>query len=726
MCCISFVSHQYAQTDFNHAFKNNLRLFSLAVNNKKTDSAKIYLATAEKMASKSGDPNHLHLFYLQTAEFYLSVDSLAESFHYANKAISYFKQKGDLKNYLDCGFIISKYYYDHSTYDSVVKYCNIYLPIALKNNYTKNYSYFLFIKARSIVNKGRNEDAINIYKELLRISEANKDSLFIFHALVGFAAIYEDFNPNTAISYLNKALPYGLHSSKAPISNLYTIYGNTYRNKDMLDSALYFYNLNLKFLDKNKEKTLYGATIGNIGNLLVELGRHEEALDKQFESLIYFKQAGDSVDIEIAYGSIADIYLKTGKTNEALKYYKMATNMSHRLGFIEELIYNYEGLYKCYEKTGMYKEAHEAYKHYNLYKDSVRSVSIAKKLTEQEMNFKFENQRKEEALIQKNKDILTEARIRTQKITIYSAVFGGIILLVFLFITLRNSNIRKKINTQLKLSHSEINAQKNIIELKNREITDSITYSSRIQQGILPDEKEIKTLLPNSFVFFRPRDIVSGDFYWLKAITGSSKIGFDDMIAVVVADCTGHGVPGAFMSFIGSTIFNQTLHNKLVETPADALNYVNSQLPLTLKSKSNTGQINDGMEAGVCVFNKTNSKLFFAGANINLIHIRNGIYNEIKGDKHSIGLNIEQQKSFTNQEIQLEKGDCVYMFSDGYADQFGGPKGKKFKYKNLIALLEKHSRLEATEQQKNIAENFDTWKGNLEQLDDVLLFGMKV
>ncbi len=715
-----------SQTDLNHAFKNNLKAFSKAVNSSKFDSARYYLSINQKLAKNSADPNFENLYYLQAAELYISIDSLEDALKYAKKSILFFKQKGDLKNYIDCGFVISKYYYDRSVFDSVIKFCDLYIPIALKNNYTKNYSYFLFIKGRSLVNKGNNAKATVIYEELLKFAESNKDSLFIYHALVGFAAIYEDFNPNTAISYLNKALKYVTKTSRTPVSNLYTIFGNTYRNKDMLDSALYFYNMNLKYLDKNKDIILYGATIGNIGNLLNDLGQYDEALKKQFESLTYFKQAGDSVDIEIAYGTIADIYLKSGKTKEALQYYIMAINMSHRLGFMEELIYNYEGLFKCYEKSGNYMEAHNAYKKYILYKDSVKSVAMAKKLTEQEMSFKFENQRKEEALIQKSKDLVTEARIRAQKITIYSAIFGGIILLVFLFITLRNSNIRKKINAQLKLSHAEINAQKNIIEVKNREITDSITYSARIQQGILPDEEEIKSLLPNSFMFFRPRDIVSGDFYWMKKITGSSKIGFDDLIAVVIADCTGHGVPGAFMSFIGSTIFNQTIHNKLVETPADALNYLNKQLPSVLKSKSNTGQINDGMEAGICVFNKTNNKLFYAGANISLIHIRNGKAQETKGDKHSIGLNADQQKSFTNHEIQLEKNDCIYMFSDGYADQFGGPKGKKFKYKNLISLLENNSDNSTEHQHKNISENFDNWKGQLEQLDDVLLFGMKV
>src|SRR5258708_25284063 len=137
------------------------------------------------------------------------------------------------------------------------------------------------------------------------------------------------------------------------------------------------------------------------------------------------------------------------------------------------------------------------------------------------------------------------------------------------------------------------------------------------------------------------------------------------------------------MSFIGSTILNQTLGHKKIETPADALNYLNQQLPLTLQSKIKTGQINDGMEAGILTINKSTNKLFFAGANLNLIHIRKNVITEIKGDKHSICLNTEQQKTFTNNELSLEKGDCIYMFSDGYPDQFGGPKGKKYKYKNL-------------------------------------------
>ena len=568
--------------------------------------------------------------------------------------------------------------------------------------------------------------AADVLRQALRFSKQTKNNVNIVQSLLGLASIYIDINANYAIAQLNETRAYLDKVYPNQKGSVYTAFGNAYSNIKMYDSAIYYYNKNLAIIDLEDDKTHYGAMVGNIGNVYLSMGKYDEALAKQFESLEYFKQTSDSMDIEIAYGTIADVYLKKKNYKEALNYYLKATNMSERLGFVEELIYNYTGLYQCYEQMGNYKEAYRTYKLYHKYNDSLRNVETAKKLTEQELNYRFENQQKEQQLVQKAKDDLTTEQIKRQKLSTYVALGGGAVLMIFLIVSVRNSNIRKKINKQLELSHSEINKQKNVIEHKNREITDSIMYASRIQQGILPDAEEIKSLLPNSILFYRPRDIVSGDFYWMKQLKGSNKIGFDDLIGIVVADCTGHGVPGAFMSFIGSTILNQTLNNKKVEGPASALNYLNEQLPLTLKSKIKTGQINDGMEAGICVINKTSNKLHFAGANLNLIHIRNGVVNEIKGDKHSIGLNIEQQKTFTDNEIQLEKGDCIYMFSDGYPDQFGGPKGKKYKYKNLLSFLTANSTLSSEEQLQKLSDNFDNWKGNLEQLDDVLLFGLKV
>lgn len=696
------------------------------INLRNADSAFYYLKLSEKIVQKSNDIKLENCFLLNQAQFYKLKEEYDNIFATATKAIAYFKKTGDVYRETECGYLICDFYYQKSVYDSVISISQRYIPLSVKNNFHKTASVLMLLQGRAIANQGSAEKAVGILRKLLNYTEQFPDSLTTFQTYIAMAGVYQEINQKFALDYLFKAEKYSKNFDERTRAGLFTVFGNTYRNIGNTDSALYYYERNLACLNKTLDPIQYGAAIGNIGNLYFDLGRNKEALQKQFESLEYFKFEADSMDIEIAYGTIADIYLKTEKFKDALRYYTMAIGISERLGFTEELMYNYEGLYKCYEKTGNYKEAHEVYKRFNQIKDSIRSNEVTKKLTEQELNYKYETKRKEDALIQKNKDLITDAKLKSQKITIYSGVFAGIILIAFLFVTLRNSNIRKKINAKLAQSNNEIQLQKNVIEIKNREITDSILYASRIQQGILPDLEEIKSILPNCFFFFRPRDIVSGDFYWLKSLNGNPQSGNKNLVGIVVADCTGHGVPGAFMSFIGSTIFNQTIGNKNIELPADALNYLNSQLPQTLRSKSNTGQINDGMEAGVCIYNTANHKIFFSGANLNLIHIRNKITQEIKGDKHSIGLTAEQQKTFTNHELQLEPGDCIYMFSDGYPDQFGGEKGKKFKYKNLIKLLEQNSHLSIYEQNKSIESNFDAWKGNLEQLDDVLVFGLKV
>lgn len=719
---VAFVAQE---NNYRAEFGKNSKLFYKHANQSQTDSALKYLQICDAIAKAHQDIQLNNVVSLQKAQYAKLTDDMNVMVTESQKALTYFSSINDNDNELDAAFLLISYYHDISMYDSAMFYCEKYIPLAIKFKKNKNLAVMYLVKGRMLGLRGKLNEAAEILREAIVFSEKTQNYINAFQCYVALSDIYRDFNITIALGYLNQASKIINKVPKASRNVLYTAFGNNYQIAGNYDTALYYYNLNLSLIDKT-DKTHYGGMIGNIGNVYLEMGRYDEALEKQFESIAYFEQARDSLDIEIAYGTIGDIYLAKKKYSEALIYFIKATNMALRLGFTEELIYNYTGLYQCYEKLGKYKEAHESYKLYNKYKDSLRNVETTKKLTEQELNYRFENKQKEQKLIQEAKDQLTAEQIKNQRLTIYAGLGGGIILIVFLFLSVRNSNIRKRINSQLAQSHSEIQQQKNVIEHKNREITDSILYASRIQQGILPDTEEIKNLLPTSFLFYRPRDIVSGDFYWLKKLSGSDKVGFDDLVGIVVADCTGHGVPGAFMSFIGSTILNQTLNNKKVDGPATALNYLNEQLPLTLKSKIKSGQINDGMEAGICVINKTKNKLFFAGANLNLIHIRKGVINEIKGNKHSIGLNIEQRKTFTDNEINLEKGDCIYMFSDGYPDQFGGEKGKKYKYKNLLNFLNANSVLSPEEQFQKLSDNFDKWKGNLEQLDDVLLFGMKV
>jgi serine phosphatase RsbU (regulator of sigma subunit) len=253
---------------------------------------------------------------------------------------------------------------------------------------------------------------------------------------------------------------------------------------------------------------------------------------------------------------------------------------------------------------------------------------------------------------------------------------------------------------------------------KNKDITDSITYAKRIQQAILPPEKMVQELLPDSFILYKPKDIVSGDFYWVAEL--------GNMVMFAAVDCTGHGVPGAFMSIVGQNILSQAVNEHRLSKPDQILNFLNEEVSRNL-GKDEKHQIKDGMDLALCVMSKTSRTLEFAGAFNPLWILRGDEIIEIKGNKFPIGSFMDGElKNFTRHEVKLEKGDQLYVFTDGYADQFGGPKQKKFKYKNIKKLLLDH-RHESMERQKQILDNtLRDWKGDLEQIDDILVMGVRV
>ena len=252
----------------------------------------------------------------------------------------------------------------------------------------------------------------------------------------------------------------------------------------------------------------------------------------------------------------------------------------------------------------------------------------------------------------------------------------------------------------------------------------SIHYAQRIQNAILPSSTLINDCLPESFVLFKPKDIVSGDFYWVSPVTTSNTN--EKVILFCVADCTGHGVPGAFMSLIGNSYLKLSLNEPSVNSPAQALDFLNKGVISTLQ-QNNTEKIKDGMDLALCAWFKTSNKLYFSGAKNPLYIIKNGELIEIKGDKHPIGAYLDGTlEPFTNHAVDLEGGECIYLFSDGYPDQFGGEKGKKFMYgKFKKLLLEIHTK-PMKEQQQILNDRFVEWQGDMEQIDDVCIVGVRV
>lgn len=255
----------------------------------------------------------------------------------------------------------------------------------------------------------------------------------------------------------------------------------------------------------------------------------------------------------------------------------------------------------------------------------------------------------------------------------------------------------------------------------NTEITDSIKYAKRIQQAILPDEEDSKKILPEHFVLFMPKDFVSGDFYFIEEITTNSGV---KLAGFATVDCTGHGVPGAFMSLLGHSFFKQALIEESVNSAGEVLDFVNKKLNNALKYKE-AGSVRDGMDVSFGVLNSQTGGFYFAGAYNPCLVVSNCIPQTISANKRSLGQEDSTNFKFDTQFYQLNKGDMIYLYSDGYADQFGGPKGKKFKYKQLDDILIANSQLPCSKQKEILKQTFIEWKGNLEQVDDVMIIGVR-
>ena len=297
---------------------------------------------------------------------------------------------------------------------------------------------------------------------------------------------------------------------------------------------------------------------------------------------------------------------------------------------------------------------------------------------------------------------------------------GALIVLIALIIVvslaIRLAVLRKHLNEKEDALGS-MELQMTSMELREKNITDSLIYAQRIQEAMLPSEEYFRNHFPESFIFFKPKDIISGDFYWIGER--------GNRIFVIAADCTGHGVPGALMSMIGLEIIEKAIVENNIETPSVILEALNEGLEKTFSREKNIGTIiRDGMDAGLCVVDKKSRKIIFAGAFFPLYLLRNNSLTQINGDKIIIGMNPERI-SYTDHEIDIQEDDMVYLFSDGYADQFGGKEGKKFMYRRLRYLLLTIHQFDVKDQKSILDENLKAWMGANPQVDDMMIIGFK-
>ena len=630
-----------------------------------------------------------------------------------------------------------------------------------QTNYPKGLALLLRTMGASFVLRGDNDRGIYYYNLSAQVTFILKDDEGLASSYNGLGIVYSrNGNYSKAIEqYLSSLSSYERLKDKDGMSVAYNNIGLNYERQAQLEKAMNFYQKCLKIKEEiGKPLGIAQAKI-NIGNVYISQKKYDLSLKYFNEALEIQKELNNSTIEATINNSIGIIYQNQNKFDAATGYFMKALVLRVKMGdkygandirnniaiinnyqhnFSKAIEYGLESyasaiemqnlemikessntLSYSYEHIGKSVDALKYFKIYNAYKDSVYNKENTEKSIQAELQYSFSKQTEKENLDREKKELEQKEAVKRQKIIRNFFIFGFVLILVVAFLIFRNLKQKQKANSKLQFAYSEIEEKSNLLEGKNKEVTDSIKYAKRLQEAILPSNEFIKKLFPQSFVFYKPKDIVSGDFYWFEQ-WGNKKL-------FAAVDCTGHGVPGAFMSIVGYNILNQAINEHGLTRPNLILNELNKGITKTLKQSMEDSAVKDGMDIALCSYDETLGTLEYSGAFNSLWLLRDNKIEEIKADKQPIGLFIgEELKSFTNIEIKVENGDIVYVFTDGYADQFGGPKGKKFKYKQLQEIVLSNGNKSMDEQKQILEKSIEDWQGSLEQIDDILIIGVKI
>jgi serine phosphatase RsbU (regulator of sigma subunit) len=482
-----------------------------------------------------------------------------------------------------------------------------------------------------------------------------------------------------------------------------------YKLMNKYQEALDYCQRTIRLAAEIGNKKGLATSYGNLGALYTSMGNYELAIESLKKSSSLQTEMNDYYNLGEGFNSTAEAYLQYRKPDMAISFAEKALQIGQD--------YKYKAIASAATQILAYansskKDFAKAYDYLAMYadlQDSTYNENNSKQINE--MSAKYESEKKELMIssLEKDKALSQEKLEQEKNFKIYMSIFC-VMIAAFAFFLFRGNLQKKKANAALSVAYGEIG-------IKNKDITDSINYSKRIQDACLPPQELRQEIFPDSFVLFKPKDIVSGDFYWY-----AEK---DEKKLIAACDCTGHGVPGALMSMIGNNILNQIVNEKGITSAAEILELLHSEVRKSLKQQENP-ENRDGMDIALLVFD-SNEKVEFAGAQRPLWLIRDNKLKEIKGNKSSIGgAQTEEHRKFNAHSIELEKNDLLYIFSDGYADQFGGPQGKKFMTKNMKELLLTIHQQPLSTQCKTLDTSIESWKSSTEQVDDILVIGIKI
>jgi serine phosphatase RsbU (regulator of sigma subunit) len=598
---------------------------------------------------------------------------------------------------------------------------------------------------------GEYDLAINFLQKALQLNYDTKSYGMVGGASYNIASIYLNVGQlDSAEKYLNLAFEYNeINSRKGGLSRLLLAgYAYIYKQRKNYDLAIEYYNKVVSICQENGAINALGGAYFHMADIYKLQYDYQTALDYNYNAIVIFNDINALEQLVDAYRVHTVLYKSVGKYDSSIVYYDKLIKLKDSLSELNQVNalaemrtkYDTEQMEKDIQMKSLefnsqmkmaaleqekqkillarnreqmfFLEHQNELKELELYKSE---SELGKKKAESQERLRQIELLDKERELKEAEAREKESDLKRQRWFTYTALGGVFFILLFLLLMIRAYRNKQKANRIITLQKDEVHRQKELVEEKQKEIIDSIIYAQRLQNAILTPESEIKRYFPDSFLLYKPKDIVAGDFYFFEVT--------DEHIFYAAADCTGHGVPGAMVSVVCSNALSRSVREFGLTNPGQILDKT-TDLVLETFSRSHT-EVKDGMDISLSVFNKSKQLNCWAGANNPLWVIRDGEFLELRPNKQPVG-RFDYRSQFESHELPLKTGDAIYMFTDGYCDQFGGQKGKKFKEANLRKLLLSVHHLPMNLQKDKLIESILDWMGKLEQIDDICLIGVRV
>lgn len=647
---------------------------------------------------------------------------------YFEKSLKIREQINDKKGIAECLQNIGIIYKNQGEISKAIEYYDESLKIKEEIGDKKGAAETLNKTGTVYQNLGDIPKALDYFSRSLKIREEIKDEEGCAYSLVSIGTIYNNQGQTeNALANFEKSLKlFTQIKDKTGIGYSLASIGLIYDKKGDLITALTYYNKSLKIREEIRDKRGIGDALNNIGMIHDKQGKDVEALECFTRALKVQKEISDKKRITITLNNIGRIYLKQKKYALAFSYCDSSLQIAKALNYPTDICSAEKNLSKIDSARKNYAGAFEHYKQFIIYKEIINNESTRKASVKNQIKYEFDKKAVADSVRVVEEKKVISAQLNAEKTKSY-ALYGGLALVLvfagFMVNRFRVTNKQKKIieqkEKQTQKQNEIITHQKHLVEEKHKEITDSINYAERIQRSFLATKEILNENLKDHFVYFQPKDIVSGDFYWAAVLKNNN-------FALVTADSTGHGVPGAIMSILNISCLEKAVEEEKLTEPGQILNHTRLKIIERLKKDGSAEGGKDGMDCSLISFDLKNSKLTYAAANNPIWIVRENKILELLPDKMPVGKHDYEKTAFTQHTIDLQKADVVYALTDGMPDQFGGPKGKKFMYKKLKELLISIALLPMQEQHELLKTTLNNWKGDHEQVDDICLIGVRI